>query len=173
MFYSREYFGECSNFRKIPQLQGLSEELKQEIEIVGHILPFKVNNFVLDHLINWDDVPNDPIFIMTFPQKQMLLPQHYEEIARLVRQGEDAPTVKEAVDRIHLSFNPNPAGQMEHNIPYVNGEPFRVYSTSINKQYFIFPVMDKPAMPIVLFVSAGHSLPVCRNYVFQVARLNC
>ena len=128
-----------SNFRKIPQLQGLSEELKQEIEIVGHILPFKVNNFVLDHLINWDDVPNDPIFIMTFPQKQMLLPQHYEEIARLVRQGEDAPTVKEAVDRIHLSFNPNPAGQMVHNIPYVNGEPLQGVQHKYQQTVLYFP----------------------------------
>ena len=34
-----------SNFRKIPQLEGLNEEIKHDIEIVGHILPFKVNNF--------------------------------------------------------------------------------------------------------------------------------
>ena len=128
-----------SNFRKIPQLQGLSEELKQDIEIVGHILPFKVNNFVLDHMINWDDVPNDPIFIMTFPQKQMLLPQHYEEIARLVRQGENASTVKEAVNRIRLSCNPNPGGQKKHNIPYVNGEPLHGVQHKYQQTVLYFP----------------------------------
>ena len=128
-----------SNFPKIPHLQGLNEELKQDIEIVGHVLPFKVNNFVLDHLINWDDVPNDPIFILTFSQKEMLLPQHYEEIAGLVRQGADAHTIKEAADRIRLSLNPHPAGQMEHNIPYVNGESLPGMQHKYQQTVLYFP----------------------------------
>ena len=128
-----------SSFRKIPQLQGLNEGLKQDIEIVGHVLPFKVNNFVLDHFINWDNVPNDPLFILTFPQKEMLLPQHYEEIAGLVRQGAQAQTIREAADRIRLSLNPHPAGQMEHNIPYVNGEPLPGVQHKYQQTVLYFP----------------------------------
>lgn len=128
-----------SNFRKIPQLQRLSEEQKKNIEIVGHVLPFKVNNFVLDHLINWDDVPNDPIFSLTFPQKEMLLPHHYEEIAGLVQQGAEARTIKEAADRIRLSLNPHPAGQMEHNIPYVNGEALPGVQHKYQQAVLYFP----------------------------------
>ena len=33
-----------TNFREIPQLSALSEDLKRDIEIVGRVLPFKVNN---------------------------------------------------------------------------------------------------------------------------------
>ncbi len=69
------------NFRKIPQITKLSEQQCFDIEVVGRVLPFKVNNFVIDNLIEWGDVPNDPIFILTFPQRDMLLAEHYAEIA--------------------------------------------------------------------------------------------
>ena len=133
-----------SNFRKIPQLKSLREEQKTDIEIVGNVLPFKVNNFVLDHLINWDDVPNDPIFRLTFPQKGMLLPQHYEEIAGLVRQGADARIIKQAADRIRLSLNPHPAGQMDHNIPYVNGEALPGVQHKYQQTVLYFPSHGQP-----------------------------
>ena len=101
-----------NNFEKIPQLQQLDKQIKQDIEIVGHVLPFKVNNFVIDHLINWDDVPNDPLFKMTFPHKEMLTSDHYEEIAELINIGAGVSTINQAADRIRLSLNPHPAGQM-------------------------------------------------------------
>ena len=30
--------------------------------------------------INWDNVPADPIFTLTFPRKEMLLPEHYNKM---------------------------------------------------------------------------------------------
>ena len=112
-----------TNFREIPQLSALSEDIKREIEVVGRVLPFKVNNFVIDHLINWDDIPNDPMFILTFPQKGMLLPQHYKEVDDLVRHDATPVAISETVNRIRLALRPHPAGQKEHNIPYINGTP--------------------------------------------------
>jgi hypothetical protein len=64
------------NFRNIPQMERLPEALKFDIEVVGQVLPFKTNNFVIDHLIDWDRAPEDPLFILTFPQREMLLPHH-------------------------------------------------------------------------------------------------
>ena len=55
------------NFDQIPQLKKhLTSQQYRAIQVVGTVLPFKVNNYVIDELINWDDVPNDPIFILTF-----------------------------------------------------------------------------------------------------------
>jgi len=78
------------NFREIPQMGILSEEQLFNIEVVGQVLPFKTNNFVIDHLINWEAVPDDPMFLLTFPQRGMLLPTHYDEIATLLQQGGSA-----------------------------------------------------------------------------------
>jgi len=62
-----------SNFRNLPQLQTMSEEKKFEMEVVGNVLPFKTNNYVVEQLIDWNNIPNDPIFVLTFPQKDIFL----------------------------------------------------------------------------------------------------
>jgi KamA family protein len=105
------------NFRDLPQLQLLSSEQQFAIEVVAQVLPFKTNNYVVEELINWDDVPQDPIFTLNFPQREMLLPHHFEEIADLLRSAADKEEIERAANRIRLELNPHPAGQREHNIP--------------------------------------------------------
>ena len=45
------------NFRQIPQIQSLSSEQQFAIEVVGQVLPFKANNYVVDELIDWRASP--------------------------------------------------------------------------------------------------------------------
>jgi KamA family protein len=105
------------NFRDLPQIQLLSSEEQFAIEVVAQILPFKTNNYVVEQLINWDDVPQDPIFLLNFPQREMLLPHHFEEMADLLRSGADKHRIEQAAERIRLQLNPHPAGQLNHNVP--------------------------------------------------------
>jgi len=51
-----------TNFRNLPMIQKMSEEKQFEMEVVGNVLPFKTNNFVVEQLINWKDIPNDSCF---------------------------------------------------------------------------------------------------------------
>lgn len=44
------------NYRTIPQIASLDEEMLKEIEVVGRVLPFKTNNYVIDELIDWSDI---------------------------------------------------------------------------------------------------------------------
>lgn len=104
-----------NNYRKIPQLQELSEDQLFDMKVVGSVLPFKSNNYVVDELINWDD-PEDPIFHLTFPQRGMLRDRHYEEMADAIRSG-NQDSIKEAARSIRLDLNPHPAGQKESNVP--------------------------------------------------------
>ncbi|MXY16110.1 MAG: lysine 2,3-aminomutase, partial [Acidobacteria bacterium] len=55
-----------------PQWALLEDELKSAIQVVGEVLPFRTNRYVMDHLINWSNVPHDPIFQLVFPQREML-----------------------------------------------------------------------------------------------------
>ncbi len=67
-----------NNFKNIRQVQKyLSREEQYVIDVVGSVLPFKVNNYVIDELIDWDNIPNDPIFQLTFPQMGMLTKKHF------------------------------------------------------------------------------------------------
>ena len=106
-----------SNFRKLPQIQKMSEEKKFEMEVVGNVLPFKTNNYVIEQLIDWNDIPNDPMFVLTFPQKEMLVSKHYEQMETILRKNADKKEIQEVANEIRLQLNPHPAGQMELNVP--------------------------------------------------------
>ena len=108
------------NLRQIPQVKNnLSEEELFNIEVVGNILPFKANNYVVEELIDWENYREDPIFILTFPQKDMLRPGHYEEMARALRSGARKPELKLVARKIRMELNPHPAGQLAHNVPSI------------------------------------------------------
>lgn len=131
---------QLNNFREIPQLaEKLSEQQMFDIEVVGNVLPFKANNYVVDYLIDWDKVPNDPIFVLTFPQKDMLRPEHYDEIAGLLKQGADKAVVKEAANRIRMQLNPHPAGQTDHNVPEFEGEKLHGVQHKYKQTVLFFP----------------------------------
>ena len=106
-----------SNFRQLPQIQQLSEEKQFEMEVVGNVLPFKANNYVIEQLIDWNNIPKDPIFVLTFPQKGMLKPQHYDQMATALKNNADKKEIANIANEIRLQLNPHPAGQMELNVP--------------------------------------------------------
>ena len=106
-----------ANFRELPQIQKMSEEKKFEMEVVGNVLPFKTNNYVVEQLIDWNDIPNDPMFVLTFPQKGMLVPKHFEQMESVLKKNADKKEIQLVANEIRLQLNPHPAGQMELNVP--------------------------------------------------------
>jgi KamA family protein len=106
-----------ANLRKIPQIQNFSEAQIFEMEVVGNVLPFKANNYVIEQLIDWDNVPGDSMFNLTFPQKHMLKSEHYDMMASVLKNDPDRKQIQEMANKIRLELNPHPAGQMELNVP--------------------------------------------------------
>ena len=127
------------NFRNIPQLKFVSPEIIEAIEVVGSVLPFKTNNYVVDNLINWNNIPDDPMFKLTFPQKDMLVPDDYNKIKALISDNADRLKIKEAANEIRLRLNPHPAGQVEHNVPDVAGEKFYGMQHKYRETVLFFP----------------------------------
>ena len=127
------------NFRNIPQLKFVSPEIIEAIEVVGSVLPFKTNNYVVDNLINWNNIPDDPMFKLTFPQKDMLVPDDYNKIKALISDNADKLKIKEAANEIRLRLNPHPAGQVEHNVPDVAGEKFYGMQHKYRETVLFFP----------------------------------
>ena len=128
------------NFRNIRQVkEHLSEEQIFAIDVVARVLPFKTNSYVVDELIDWDDVPNDPIFVLNFPQKEMLEPRHFDEMAALVRRDAPKAEIDALANRIRLQLNPHPAGQMEHNVPEINGTKLTGMQHKYRETVLFFP----------------------------------
>ena len=128
------------NFRDIPQVAALPEEEKSNIEIVGNVFPFKTNNYVVEELIDWSRVPDDPIYVLNFPQKDMLRPGHFDRVADLIRSGAERKKIRETADNVRWQLNPHPAGQMESNVPTgPDGEPLEGIQHKYRETVLFFP----------------------------------
>ncbi|MGQ8338440.1 KamA family radical SAM protein [Sunxiuqinia sp. A32] len=128
-----------NNFRQIPQIeQRLNEDQKFVIEVVGTVLPFKVSNYIIDELIDWDNFEKDPFYILNFPQKGMLSEKHFSEVAELLKNNADTVSIKKIVDNIRLKLNPNPAGQ-ESNVPELDGVRLNGIQHKYRETMLFFP----------------------------------
>lgn len=123
----------------IPQLSKLSEEQKFEIKVVAKVLPFRTNNYVVEELINWDRVPNDSIFQLTFMQKDMLSREQYDKMADAVKSDLPAKELKIVADEIREELNPHPAGQMTANVPFMDEEPVKGIQHKYRETALVFP----------------------------------
>ncbi|NLX11203.1 MAG: lysine 2,3-aminomutase [Chloroflexi bacterium] len=128
-----------SNIDQLPQYHALSPEQRQQIKVVSAVFPFRTNRYVVDHLIDWADVPHDPMYQLTFPQQGMLSAHDYETIARLLRQNAPRDAVQQAAHEIRMRHNPHPAGQMTYNVPNLDGEPLPGLQHKYPETVLFFP----------------------------------
>ena len=121
-----------------PQWALLEDELKSAIQVVGEVLPFRTNRYVMDHLINWSNVPHDPIFQLVFPQREMLSAEDFAAVEQSLRRG-DKERLAADVSRIRMSLNPHPAGQLTHNVPELDGRKLPGLQHKYRETLLFFP----------------------------------
>jgi KamA family protein len=107
---------------KIPQLQKLSAEKRFEIKVVSNVLPFRTNNYIIDELIDWDNIPNDPMYQLTFMQKGMILPDHYNRMAKVLSDNSPLEEIKSTANEIRYELNPHPSAQLTANVPLLDDD---------------------------------------------------
>jgi L-lysine 2,3-aminomutase len=93
----------------------------------------------VDELIRWDDIPDDPIYQLTFPQPGMLDPKDFDRMRDLVRRDAPAATVQAAARAIQMRLNPHPAGQMELNVPSWRGRKLPGAQHKYRETVLFFP----------------------------------
>jgi len=125
------------NIDEIQEMKRLPPEMVEDMKIVSAIIPFRTNNYVIDELIDWNNIPDDPIFRLNFPQKEMLNPEHYKVLKEAIESGET--DIKEVVNIIQHQVNPHPGGQMDHNVPLLNGELCRGIQHKYRETALVFP----------------------------------
>lgn len=126
------------NYMDLPQIANLSAEDREAIEVVGRVLPFKTNNYVTEELINWNNIPDDPIFTLNFPRREMLSRRHYTAVKNLLDNGASKEQLREVITAIRLKLNPNPAGQ-EHNVPVMGGVKLKGIQHKYRETVLFFP----------------------------------
>lgn len=126
-------------FDKIEPLQNLTEEQRFEMRVVASVLPFRVNQYVIDELIDWTDIPNDPIFQLTFPQREMLEPSDYDVMAQALRDDLPRAEITMLAREIQARLNPHPAGQQEMNVPMLDEQVLDGVQHKYRETVLFFP----------------------------------
>jgi KamA family protein len=127
------------------------------MKAVAAVFPFRVNHYVVEELIDWNNIPNDPIYQLTFPQPGMLRLRDFARMYRLVRRGAPEKEIAAAGRAIQVTLNPHPAGQMELNVPRLNDEA-------------VSGVQHKYRETVLLFPAAGQTCHAYCTYCFRWAQ---
>ncbi len=128
-----------ANFRKIPQIKNLSEQDLFDIEVVAHVFPFKVNNYLVEKVIDWQNYKNDPVFNLVFPNRGMLYEDEYETIAELLKKNAPKEQILEKANKIRFAHNPHPDGQLEKNVPEIDGHKLSGSQHKYRETILFFP----------------------------------
>jgi len=146
-----------THFDQSPQLQGLPAAEREAMKAVSAVLPFRVNRYVIEELIDWSRIPEDPIFQLTFPQRDMLSPENFRRMRDLVRRDAPRAEVAAAAREIQHQLNPHPAGQVELNVPQLDGRP-------------LAGIQHKYRETVLYFPAAGQTCHAYCTYCFRWAQ---
>lgn len=122
-----------------PQWQHIPEDLREAVQVISRVLPFRTNQYVMEQLIDWNNIPDDPIYRLTFPHPDMLKPDEYKLLRQLVLVDKDEAAIEKEVKRIRMRMNPHPAGQMTHNVPMLDGRPLPGLQHKYRQTVLFFP----------------------------------
>ena len=150
----------ASTRKDLPQIAEklkLDKEQIIDMQAVSAVLPFRVNDYVVENLIDPSDVPDDPIFQLTFPQRGMLEEADYQRMRDLVVSDASETEIKLAADEIRGKLNPHPAGQMELNVPKLDGE-------------VVAGMQHKYQETVLFFPSQGQTCHAYCSYCFRWAQ---
>ena len=99
-----------TDIKTIFESRGINDPYLKEREIVALVFPFKVCDYILDH-IDWNNYMTDPLFLLTFPQPEMLKPFEIRLLKVILESGASKEYIAKKVSSIRSTKNPAPANQ--------------------------------------------------------------
>lgn len=123
----------------LPELQRFSPSDRLAMKAIAQILPFRSNNYIVEELIQWDRVPDDPMFRLTFPHPEMLSKPDRDRMIQLLEQNVSKTVLQAQANEIRRRLNPHPGGQKEYNVPIFNDEPVPGVQHKYRETVLIFP----------------------------------
>jgi KamA family protein len=142
----------------LPHLRQLDPEIRRDIRIVSTVLPFKVNDYVLNELIDWTNVPNDPIFRLTFPHRNMLPKDMYHRVAQLLDGGLGTGSNRTIIEGLRRKLD-----------PYLDDKPTR--NRPSDEAGLIDGLMHKYPDSVLFFPPEGQTCHAYCGYCYRWGQL--
>ncbi|PPJ53266.1 hypothetical protein CBER1_11811 [Cercospora berteroae] len=105
----------------------------------AQVFPMRVNTHVVENLIDWSAVPDDPMFRLCFPHPDMLHTEDLNQVCTMLSHNVPRIEIQSLAERIRNRLNPHPAGQKEENIPRMNGQPIAGMQHKYRETVLLFP----------------------------------
>jgi len=122
----------------VPQIANLNTAEKEAMQIVAQVFPFKTNNYVIENLIDWSNIPEDPIYTLNFPRKEMLRANHFSMIEKALRSRVSKEEMNRLTSMIRMELNPDTGGQ-SYNIPLIDGMELSGVQHKYRETVLFFP----------------------------------
>ncbi len=106
--------------------RGVKDPYLEDREVVARVFPFKVNEHLLD-LIDWDHYHFDPLFQLTFPQPDMLLPSEIQRLKECLNKENHHEELAALISDIRNSKNPAPSNQRANRPVILDEDDDEVY----------------------------------------------
>ena len=124
---------------QLPQAARLGPEGLERVRAVAAVLPFRINPYVAEELIDWQAGEADPMYRITIPQAGMLPPDDLRTMLELVRRGATRAELEAAARPIRARLNPHPAGQVSENVPVHRGDRLTGLQHKYDETVLFFP----------------------------------
>ena len=130
-------------------------EVLTDVQMASRVFPFRLSSHVIDNLIRWDNLEEDPFFHLLIPTMEMLEEGHREALREVCLSGDES-RISTVVNSIRADLNPHPADQMTLNTP--------------DDEYNLNGVQHKYPETVLLFPSAGQTCHAYCTYCFRWAQ---
>lgn len=84
--------------------------LAHDADVVGRVLPFTLGSHAADELIDWSRAPDDPLYRLLVPHRDLLAPADFAAVEQTLRDG-DRDRLRLVVDGLCERLDPHPAGR--------------------------------------------------------------
>lgn len=128
-----------SRVEDVPQVARFSPAELFDMKVVSAVLPFRVSRHVVDNLIDWNAVPQDPIFRIVFPRRDMLSPEFFQRVADAMARGAGQGEIRRIAAGIHRQLNPHPGGQQVLNVPMLEAHEIEGLQHKYRETVLFFP----------------------------------
>ncbi|TVY48832.1 hypothetical protein LOCC1_G001677 [Lachnellula occidentalis] len=126
-------------------------------DAAASVFPFRNNPYVVNKLIDWSNVPRDPIFRLTFPQPGMLKADQLESMLSAIDTTEMCNHISERIKRnfvvgrassIREDLNAHPGGQKEENVPKLEGRDVLGIQHKYSETVLFFPAEVRSSLAL-------------------------
>ena len=131
------------NVEREPEWAQIDPRLQHAVRVVSKVLPFRTNRYVTRELIDWNNLPHDPMFQLVFPQRGMLSPEQFTTVQELLDNGSPTDEFNHVVHAIRSRLNPHPGGQLTHNVPTLNGRQLPGLQHKYERTVLFFPAQGQ------------------------------